>query len=63
MEPVTAMMWGGSFTRPRASGHTLRANCPGRELPLPTSPPINRRTLHRITAKTNLMFMLPLAVV
>ena len=42
---------------------TLPAFASGRELPLPMSPPIKRRSLHRITAKNNLMSMLPLTVV
>ena len=55
LEPVTAMMWGGSWTRRRMSGQTLRAYLPGRLLPLPTSLPTKRSSLHTTMAKNFLM--------
>ena len=51
LEPVTAMMWGGSCTRLKMSGQIFRANLPGIELPLPTSLPTNRPSLQTTIAK------------
>ena len=48
--PVTAMMVGGSFTRPSTSGQIFRAYWPGRELPFPTSLPTKRSSLQMIMA-------------
>lgn len=46
--PVTATIYFGSSIRPRISGQSLSAICPGRLLPLPSNPPTNFRTLHTI---------------
>ena len=56
--PVTATIYFGSSIRPRISGQSLSAICPGRLLPLPSNPPTNFRTLHTIIV--NSFFILPL---
>ena len=60
LEPVTAMMCSGSCTRARMSGQIFRANLPGMELPLPTSLPTARPSLHTTMAKNFLMARTPL---
>ncbi|CAN4018738.1 hypothetical protein AJOOGB_AJOOGB_12660, partial [Dysosmobacter welbionis] len=44
-------MWLGSWTRARISGQIFRANLPGIELPLPTSLPTARPSLHTRMAR------------